>query len=80
MSDKWNNFIKKNLTIVHIIGIVLGWIFAFIYWYKVGYESDNILKNNPFLISIWGIALGYITFDLIISSKRREDDKDNGDQ
>lgn len=77
MSDKWKKFINKNLTIFHIIGISLGWLFAFIYWYKVGYATDNILKNNLFIISIWGIALGYVTFDLIISSQRR--DNENND-
>jgi hypothetical protein len=72
MSDNWNKFVKKNLTKFHIIGMLLGWIMAFIYWYKAGHLSDNILKNNLILISLWGIALGYISFDLITASKRRD--------
>lgn len=77
MNDKWKNFIQKNFTLFHVAGIMLGWGFALIYWYKIGQTSENILKNNPFLISLWGIALGYITVDLIFSSRKRDDENND---
>lgn len=64
-------FLKKHLNWYHVTGMVLGLFFAFLYWSKTGKISDYILKNNIFLISLFGIALGYITFDLIISSLKR---------
>ena len=64
-------FLKKHLTWYHVIGMVIGLIISILYWLKAGSFSDYILKNNIFLISIFGIALGYISFDLIISALKR---------
>jgi hypothetical protein len=64
-------FFKKNVHWYHILGMVLGLLFSLFYWAKAGKFSDYLLKNNIFLISLFGIVLGYITFDLIISSLRR---------
>lgn len=70
MSD-FRSFIKKNLTIYHIIGIVVGVALSIVYWYKSGQFSDNILKNNLALIILWGLLVGYITFDLIRNSAKK---------
>ena len=71
-------FIKKNVTVFHIIGVLSGLILSDIYWWKVGRFDDYFLKNNIFVISIFGILVGYISFDLIINSirKNRENKKD----
>ena len=65
MNIKIKEFCKKNVSLFHIIGIVLGIFLSILYWHKKGQFSDNILKNNIFLISIWGMAIGYITLDLV---------------
>ncbi|MBQ9434832.1 MAG: hypothetical protein IJU33_01740 [Bacteroidales bacterium] len=70
MSD-FRSFIKKNLTIYHIIGMVVGVALSIVYWYKSGQFSDNILKNNLALIILWGLLVGYITFDLIRNSAKK---------
>jgi hypothetical protein len=64
-------FIIKNLKWYHLLGMVSGLFFSILYWSKEGKFSDYFLKNNIFLISFFGIVLGYITFDLIMSSLRR---------
>lgn len=64
-------FIEKHMNWYHLSGMVFGLIISFFYWSKAGKFSDYILKNNIFLISLFGIALGYITFDLIISALKR---------
>ena len=64
-------FFKKNVRWYHILGMVLGLFLSIIYWQKVGKYSDYILKNNIFLIISFGLSLGYISFDLIMSSLRR---------
>jgi len=66
------DFFKKNCNIYHIIGMVLGGVLAAIYWAKAGHLSDNVLKNSPILMPIWGILVGYITFDLIFNAKNRK--------
>jgi hypothetical protein len=71
-------FFKKNVSIFHIIGVLIGLFLSDIYWWKVGRFDDYFLKNNIFAISIFGILIGYISFDLIINSirKNRENKKD----
>ncbi len=72
-----NRFIKRNFNIYHIIGIVFGTTFSMIYWIKVGRFSDNFLKSSPILMTIWGILLGYITFDLVFNAKERKDKQES---
>ncbi|HPE40705.1 MAG TPA: hypothetical protein PLI77_06410 [Bacteroidales bacterium] len=64
-------FLKKNFSIYHVLGIVLGLILALIYWWKAGQFTDYFLKNNIFAVSIFGILIGYISFDLIINSLKK---------
>jgi len=68
---KKSNFWKRNLTLFHIIGSLLGLGLAILYWYKAGQFSDYVLKNNLFLMSFWGILTGYISFDLMSSARKR---------
>ncbi len=70
-------FLKKNLTIYHIIGIIFGVTMSTIYWWKVGQFTNYFLKNNIFAITIFGILVGYITFDLIINSIRKNRENKN---
>ena len=74
----FRNFFAKNFRFYHILGILLGCFFSFVYWYKSGRVSDYILKNNIYLILFWGAIIGYISFDLIFSSSKKlknDDDK-----
>lgn len=66
------DFFKKNFNVYHIIGMILGAILAAIYWAKAGHLSDNVLKNSPILMPLWGILVGYITFDLIFNARNRK--------
>jgi xanthosine utilization system XapX-like protein len=66
------SFFLRNFSIYHIIGVILGFIFSFVYWKKAGQYSDYIVKNNLLLVSIWGILVGYIVFDLIKNAIKRK--------
>lgn len=68
-----NEFLKKNLNKYHIIGIVLGVVLSVMYWAKSGRFSDNFLKSSLVLMIIWGLLVGYITFDLVFNAKNRKD-------
>lgn len=65
-------FFKKNCNVYHIVGMVFGAVLAAIYWARAGHLSDNVLKNSPVLMPIWGVLVGYITFDLIFNAKNRK--------
>ena len=69
---KNNDFWKKNLTWLHVAGIVAGVLLALLYWYKSGQFSDNILKKSPVLMGLWGLLTGYILVDLVKSSRNRD--------
>jgi hypothetical protein len=71
-------FVKKNLTKYHVIGAIIGLGLSLIYWWKLGQFTDYFLKNNIFAISVFGIAVGYISFDLIINAIRKnKENKEN---
>lgn len=68
-----NDFLKKNFNKYHIIGVVLGVLLSVVYWAKSGRFTDNFLKNSVILMIVWGISVGYITFDLVFNAKNRKD-------
>lgn len=73
MMDKLKDFIKKNFTWYHLIGIVFCVAFAVVYWYKKGQYSDKILQSNLILMIVWGILIGYIFIDMVFNAKNRKD-------
>ena len=75
--DKKDSFWAKNFTLINIIGMILGLLFSLLYWWKKGQFSDSIIKNNIFVISLWGILMGYVTFDLIKSGLKKTNKKEN---
>ena len=55
---------KKNL-IKNSIGVVLGGIGGYLYYYYVGCQSGSCaLKSNPYAMVAWGAGVGYLVFDL----------------
>lgn len=65
------DFIKKNFSVYHLIGMVVCVSLAIFYWYKSGQFSENFLQNNLFLMIIWGILVGYITADMVKNAVNR---------
>ena len=71
--SKNKDFWQKNFSWMHLVAMAVGLVLSLLYWYKAGQFSDNILRNNPVLMSLWGLATGYILIDLVRSSKNRQD-------
>lgn len=69
-------FLKKNLNIYHIIGIIIFVALSFFYWYKAGQYSEKILQNNLFLMILWGILVGYILADMVNNAVKRSKEKE----
>lgn len=69
-------FLKKNFNLYHLIGMILFTVLAVLYWYKSGQFSDNILKNNILLMTIWGLLVGYLTADMVSNAIKRKDNQE----
>jgi tetrahydromethanopterin S-methyltransferase subunit G len=58
-----NEFIKKHLR--QIIGIPVGGVAGFLYYYYVGCTSGTCpITSNPYISIIYGAVLGYLISDL----------------
>jgi nitrogen fixation-related uncharacterized protein len=69
-------FLRKNLNLYHLIGIILFVALSVFYWYKAGQYNDNVLQNNLFLMIIWGILVGYLLADMVSNAmKRKKEDE-----
>ena len=69
-------FLRKNLNLYHLIGIILFVALSFFYWYRAGKYSDNMLQNNFFLMIIWGILVGYLLADLVSNAMKRKNNEE----
>ena len=48
-----------------IIGMVLGAVGGFFYYYYVGCQSGTCaIKSNPFMMTAWGAVMGYLLGDM----------------
>ncbi|HSW67437.1 MAG TPA: DUF6132 family protein [Bacteroidales bacterium] len=62
--------VKKYLP--QLIGITLGVIGGYLYFYFIGCRSGACsITANPWLSMLWGAALGYLLGDLVKSYVRK---------
>jgi hypothetical protein len=74
MTDKSNyNLIDRfrsrklfgRLPLIHVAGIVLGGIGGYLYYYYIGCQTGTCaITSNPWMSVFWGIAVGYLVFDI----------------
>jgi hypothetical protein len=65
-----NEFIKKNL--LKIIGILVGGIGGFAYYYFVGCANGTCpITSNPYISVIYGALMGYLLLDMF---KKKENE------
>lgn len=69
-------FLRKNLNLYHLIGIILFVALSVFYWYKAGQYNDNVLQNNLFLMIIWGILVGYLLSDMVSNAMKRKKEEE----
>ena len=61
--SKMKDFIKKN--IFKIIGLLVGGICGFAYYYFVGCASGTCpITSNPYFSILYGALLGYLLLDM----------------
>jgi drug/metabolite transporter (DMT)-like permease len=62
------------LSKIGIIGLALGGVAGYLYYYFVGCASGTCaITSNPFMSIIWGALMGYLIFDMF----RKKPTKDN---
>lgn len=67
-----NTFIKKNR--LGLIGVVLGAIGGYAYYYFIGCASGTCpLTSNPYISVIFGAVLGYLFLDMFKKSEKKDE-------
>jgi hypothetical protein len=66
------SFIKKN--ILGIIGIVVGTIGGYAYYYYIGCKSGTCpLTSNPYISMLFGAIMGYLIGDMFKKNEKKSD-------
>jgi len=64
-------FLKKHISLINIIGIIVGIVLGYVYYIKVGCNSGSCpITSNPWMSMIWGGILGYLLSDLFRTRKK----------
>ncbi len=67
-----NTFIKKNR--LGLIGVVLGAIGGYAYYYFIGCASGTCpLTSNPYISVVFGAVLGYLFLDMFKKSENKDE-------
>ena len=62
------------LPLVNLAGIFIGALGGYAYFYFIGCRTGTCpLTSNPWLSILWGMALGYLLFDMF--HKKEPDSK-----
>lgn len=62
----------KRISLISIIGLVIGAIGGYIYYAQVGCVSGTCaITSNPWMSTAWGGAFGYLLFDMFNSKRRK---------
>lgn len=68
------DFIKKH--ILKIIGIPVGMLGGFLYYYFIGCSSGTCpITSNPYISVIYGGLMGYLVFDLFKKKEKKTNEQ-----
>jgi len=66
------------LPLLHLIGIVAGGLGGYAYFYFIGCRTGTCsITSNPWLSVVWGMAVGYLLFDLFYKGSKKESPEKN---
>jgi hypothetical protein len=65
------------LPVIHFIGLIIGGIGGYMYYYFIGCQSGSCaITSNPWMSILWGIAIGYLVSDLFY---KKQSEPESGD-
>jgi len=68
--NKLFNYLKRNVSRANLIGMIVGAIGGILYYYNVSCKSGACgLTGNPYLMTLWGTAVGYLAGDFFNKKK-----------
>ncbi len=63
---------KDHFGIGAIIGIVVGAIGGYLYYYFIGCRSGSCpINSNPYISTLWGALIGYLLGDMFRFRKKK---------
>lgn len=76
-SSAINNLLKK-ISLLSIIGLVIGAIGGYVYYSEIGCVSGTCaITSNPWMSTLWGAAFGYLVFDMFVKRKKEKSENQN---
>jgi len=73
LKQKMKSKIFRIIPLTAMIGIVVGAIGGYIYYWQVGCASGTCpLTSNPYLTMLWGAVMGYLVGDMFTKKKPTE--------
>lgn len=72
------NKLLKKISVIAIIGLVIGAIGGYLYYSQIGCVSGSCaITSNPWMSTLWGAAFGYLVFDMFDKRKKEKSEKQN---
>ncbi len=74
--EKVKGFFKENFSLISVIGLAVGAIGGYMYYYFIGCNSGSCaITSNPFMSVLWGALMGYLVFDMFKPKKKISKDQ-----
>ena len=68
--NKFWNYLKRNVSRANLIGMIAGAVLGLVYYFEVSCKTGTCgLTSNPFLMTLWGTAVGYLVGDMFKKKK-----------
>lgn len=76
--NKMIDYLKRNVTKANLIGMIIGAVLGYLYYRNVGCSTGSCgLTSNPFMMILWGTAVGYLVGDYFNKKKKDKVEEEN---